>query len=62
MIEPTESESLETLDQFAEVMIKIVEEAKRDSELLKTAPHNTLITRLDETAAARKPNLRWKKE
>ncbi|HBW38124.1 aminomethyl-transferring glycine dehydrogenase subunit GcvPB [Desulfosporosinus sp. BICA1-9] len=62
MIEPTESESLETLDQFVEVMIKIAEEAKRDSELVKTAPHNTLITRLDETAAARKPNLRWKKE
>lgn len=61
MIEPTETESLETLNEFAEVMIKIAEEAKEDPEMLKNAPHTTLITRLDEATAARKPDLRWRK-
>lgn len=61
MIEPTETENLETLDQFAQTMIKIVEEVQADPELVKSAPHTTLITRLDEVGAARRPNLRWKK-
>ncbi len=59
MIEPTETESLETLDAFIEVMRRIAEEAKEDPELLHTAPHNTPIGRPDETTAARNPILHW---
>jgi len=62
MIEPTEAESVETLDKFAAALIQIAEEVKTDAELVKSAPHTTLVTRLDETAAARKPNTRWRKE
>jgi glycine dehydrogenase subunit 2 len=61
MIEPTETESLETIDSFIEVMIKISEEAKENPEILKTAPHNTLVRRLDEVKAARNPILKWSK-
>lgn len=61
MIEPTEAESVETLEKFAEALIQIAEEVKTDAELVKNAPHTTLVTRLDETAAARKPNTRWRK-
>ncbi|MHB1652149.1 MAG: aminomethyl-transferring glycine dehydrogenase subunit GcvPB [Desulfitobacteriaceae bacterium] len=61
MIEPTESESLETLESFAETLIKIIEEVRTDPELVKSAPHTTLVTRLDEVGAARKPDIRWKK-
>lgn len=57
MIEPTETESKETLDHFCEVMIKIAEEAKSSPELLKEAPHHTPVLRLDETRAARSPEL-----
>ncbi|MGD2252572.1 MAG: aminomethyl-transferring glycine dehydrogenase subunit GcvPB [Anaerolineales bacterium] len=53
MIEPTETESRRTLDAFAEAMIKIAQEARSDPELLKGAPHNTPVGRLDEVAAAR---------
>jgi glycine dehydrogenase subunit 2 len=60
MIEPTESESRETLDAFAAAMERIVAEARKDPELLKTAPHTTRVRRLDETRAARKPVLRWR--
>ncbi len=59
MIEPTETESKETLDHFIAVMKRIAGEAKESPELLKQAPHNTPNTRLDEALAARKPNLRW---
>ena len=62
MIEPTETESKETLDYFISSMIKISEEAKNDPEILRNAPHNTPNSRLDEALAARKPNLRWQKE
>jgi len=62
MIEPTETESIETLDEFAQVLIKIAEEAKSDPDLVKNAPYTTLVTRLDEVGAVRKPNLRWRKE
>jgi glycine dehydrogenase subunit 2 len=61
MIEPTETESLETLDKFIEAMIKISEEAKNNPELVKSAPHNTDIKRLDEVKAARTPVLKWSK-
>lgn len=53
MIEPTESESLETLDQFVEAMLKIAEEARTKPELLHEAPHNTPVRRCDELKAAR---------
>ena len=62
MIEPTETESKETMDGFIEVMEKIAREAKEDHELLKTAPHNTPVSRPDETLAARRPILRWTPE
>ena len=61
MIEPTETESIETLDNFAKVLIQIAEEARSNPELVKNAPHTTLVTRMDEVGAARKPNLRWRK-
>lgn len=61
MIEPTETESLETLDAFIEVMRKIAAEAKSNPELLHAAPHNTPIARPDETSAARQPILKYEK-
>lgn len=61
MIEPTETESKETLDAFIEVMEKIAREAKESPELVKGAPHNTPVSRPDETMAAREPVLTWKK-
>ena len=60
MIEPTETESKETLDGFIEIMRHIAEEALSDPESLKTAPHTTPVRRLDETTAARQPVLRYK--
>lgn len=59
MIEPTESWSRETLDEFIEVMIRIAKEAENEPELVKTAPHDTVVGRLDETRAARSPVLVW---
>ena len=53
MIEPTESESKQTLDAFAEAMLKIAEEARNEPEILKSAPHNTPVGRLDEVRAAK---------
>ncbi|NLM16596.1 MAG: aminomethyl-transferring glycine dehydrogenase subunit GcvPB [Candidatus Riflebacteria bacterium] len=61
MIEPTETETRGTLDSFIEAMIKIAEEAKTNPDLLKEAPHNTPVRRLDETTAARKPDINWYK-
>ena len=58
MIEPTETESLETLDVFIDVMRKIAEEAASDPQMLHSAPHNTPIGRPDETLAARQPVLK----
>jgi glycine dehydrogenase subunit 2 len=60
MIEPTETESKETLDQFIEVMKRIADEARHSPDLLRQAPHDTPNTRLDEALAARKPDLRWR--
>lgn len=62
MIEPTESESLQGLDRFAEAMIAIAEEAQADPDLVHKAPHHTRLSRLDETRAARHPILRWTPE
>jgi glycine dehydrogenase subunit 2 len=60
MIEPTESEGREELDLFIDAMKSIATEAEQNPDLVKSAPHNTRIGRLDEAAAARKPVLRWK--
>ena len=60
MIEPTETESKETLDGFIEIMRHIAAEAISDPESLKTAPHTTPVRRLDETTAARQPVLKVK--
>ena len=62
LIEPTETESKETLDQFIEVMKLIAKEASESPDLLHDAPHNTTNTRLDEVLAARKPVLRWRRK
>jgi glycine dehydrogenase subunit 2 len=59
MIEPTETESQETLDEFCDAMLAIAKEAQSDPALLKNAPVRTRTRRLDETAAARQPRLRW---
>lgn len=59
MIEPTESESLETLDGFIAAMHAIAREARENPEIVKSAPHNTPIGRPDDTAAALNPRLRW---
>ncbi|HKO34589.1 MAG TPA: aminomethyl-transferring glycine dehydrogenase subunit GcvPB [Candidatus Limnocylindria bacterium] len=58
MIEPTETESIETLDRFAEVMLGIAEAARTDPDSLKRAPVTTPVGRLDEATAARRPDLR----
>jgi glycine dehydrogenase subunit 2 len=60
MIEPTESESLEELDLFIAAMRAISREVDETPELVKTAPHSTRVSRLDEVQAARKPVLRWR--
>ena len=61
MIEPTETESKETLDRFIDAMIQIAKEAEDNPEIVQEAPHSTVIGRLDETQAARKPVLRFQK-
>ena len=60
MIEPTESEAKETLDQFIESMIQIAKESETDPEVVRSAPHRAKVSRLDEVLANRKPKLRWK--
>jgi glycine dehydrogenase subunit 2 len=59
MIEPTETESQETLDEFCDAILAIAKEAASDPQALKNAPVRTRTRRLDETAAARQPRLRW---
>jgi glycine dehydrogenase subunit 2 len=59
MIEPTESESKETLDAFCAGMRAVAEQAKADPAGVKAAPLKPVRARLDETRAARKPVLRW---
>jgi glycine dehydrogenase subunit 2 len=59
MIEPTETETKETLDDLADAMIAILGEARETPELVKEAPHNTVVGRMDEARAARQPRLRW---
>lgn len=62
MIEPTETETPETLDAFADAMLAIAQEAKDHPEWVRNAPHSTPVRRLDEARAARKPVLRWERE
>ena len=59
MVEPTETESKETLDRFGEVLLHIDQEIDTDPKLLHDAPHNTVVGRLDEARAARQPNLKY---
>ncbi|MDD5081806.1 MAG: aminomethyl-transferring glycine dehydrogenase subunit GcvPB [Dehalococcoidales bacterium] len=60
MIEPTETESKQTLDSFIAAMKAIAREVEENPEILHAAPHNTPVRRLDETTAARQPDLRWR--
>ncbi|MFP5113577.1 aminomethyl-transferring glycine dehydrogenase subunit GcvPB [Bacillaceae bacterium C204] len=59
MIEPTETESKETLDSFIDIMIQIAKEAEENPEIVQEAPHTTVVGRMDETKAARKPVLKY---
>ena len=59
MIEPTETESIETLDRFIDAMLSIAKEAQNNPELLKAAPHTTKVRRIDEAKAARNLVLKW---
>ena len=60
MIEPTETESRESLDEFVQAMIQIAKEAEENPEIVRSAPQNTPVTRLDEGKAARDLDVRWK--
>ena len=62
MIEPTETEPLETLDAFVEAMLQIAREVTEDPEVLHAAPHHTPVGRLDEVAAAKALDLWWHPE
>ena len=60
MIEPVESESKQTIDNFIEIMKTVAKEAIEDPELVKNAPYNTVVKRLDEAEAARNPKVKFK--
>ena len=60
MIEPTETESIDTLDSFADAMRSIAEEVENEPEVIHSAPHVTPVGRVDEARAARQPDLRWR--
>jgi glycine dehydrogenase subunit 2 len=60
LIEPTETESVETLDAFADAMAAIAREAETEPDTVRSAPHTAPVRRLDEATAARQPNLRWR--
>ena len=60
MIEPTETESKETLDDFIDIMHRVAEEALADPDMVKSAPHTTPVRRLDETTAAKNPLLKYR--
>jgi glycine dehydrogenase subunit 2 len=62
MIEPTETESLESIDGFVEAMRRIAAEAESDPALVTGAPHRPIVRRVDEVQAARRPRLRWSPE
>ncbi len=60
MIEPTETESKETLDSFIDALLAIDEETTANPDLVRGAPYTTPVSRLDEALAARQPDLRWR--
>jgi glycine dehydrogenase subunit 2 len=60
LIEPTETERLDTLDAFADALLEIAREARETPDLVTSAPHTAPVRRLDEATAARQPNLRWR--
>jgi len=62
MIEPTETEGKRELDLFIDALISIADEAERDPELVRQAPHTTRTSRVDEAGAARRPVVRWQPE
>jgi glycine dehydrogenase subunit 2 len=62
MIEPTETESLESMEEYISALIQIAKEAVENPQIIKTAPHNTPVKLLDEVAAARNPVVKWQKE
>src|SRR5262249_5402096 len=59
MIEPTETENKQTLDAFIEAMIQIAREAQENPEIITSAPHHPVVSRLDETAAVKHLDVRW---
>jgi glycine dehydrogenase subunit 2 len=59
MIEPTETESRETLDRFADTLISIAGEVEQEPDKVRNAPYTTVVSRLDEVKAARNPVLKW---
>lgn len=59
LIEPTETETREAIEAFAQALLAVAEECRTDRELVRTAPHTTVVSRLDEVMAARRPDLRW---
>lgn len=59
LIEPTETETREAIEAFAQALLAVAEECRTDRELVRTAPHTTIVSRLDEVTAARRPDLRW---
>jgi glycine dehydrogenase subunit 2 len=59
MVEPTETESRETLDAFADAMLAIRDEAEKDPDRVKSAPHTAPVKKVDAVTAARKPVLKW---
>ena len=60
MVEPTETETKERLDHFADALRAILEEAKEDPEIARGAPYTTPVRRLDEAGAAKRPVVRWR--
>jgi glycine dehydrogenase subunit 2 len=59
-VEPTETETKETLDAFAAVVAEILREARKDPEIARNAPYTTPVRRLDEAGAAKRPVIRWR--
>jgi glycine dehydrogenase subunit 2 len=60
MIEPTETEDKKTLDEFVEVMLKIAKEIEENPQIALNSPQTAPVKKIDETLAARQPDLRWK--
>jgi glycine dehydrogenase subunit 2 len=62
MIEPTETESKETIDRFCDALIQINSEIQKNPDIVQEAPHKPIVRRLDEASAARKRILRWRRQ